>query len=227
MRTFSKIFSFVVLIFAVSPFLAFTVCIDAGHPSEVNSGTTLSNGLKEVTICWQVALLLKQKLLNAKIKVVMTKSSEMQYVTNKRRAEIANSAEADLMVRIHADAGNGSGFTTYYPRKQGTKFGTTGPTLSVIKQSENVAKIFHPAFAKNLKGELKDLGMHGDEKTFHGSKQGALTGSIFSKVPVLLVEICFLTNKKDADWIRQPKNREKMATALASGILAVRSSVQK
>jgi N-acetylmuramoyl-L-alanine amidase len=64
----------------------------------------------------------------------------------------------------------------------------------------------------------------GDIESNIGSKQGALTGSIFSNVPVLLVETCSLTNKHDADWIRQPKNQLKMALALAKGCAAARDA---
>lgn len=227
MRTFSKSFYAICLCLILSPLNAFKVCIDPGHPSEVNSGTTVSNGLKEVTVCWQVALILKKLLADSGVQVVMTKSSELQYVTNRQRAEIANAAKVDMAIRLHADAGSGTGFTSYYPRKQGTKFGVTGPSKSVLAASERVAKLFHPAFVKALAGEIRNNGLKGDESTFVGGKQGALTGSIFSKVPVVLVEMCFLTTKKDADWIRQEKNKTKMAQALCAGILAVKSQASK
>ena len=224
MRIFSKLIVVSIVVFMAQVALAFSVCIDPGHPSEVNSGETVSNGLQEVKICWQVSLLLKKKLVEAGVKVVMTKTSELQLVTNRRRAEIANENKVDMAIRLHADAGSGTGFTAYYPRKQGIKFGVTGPSKSVLEACDRVAKIFHPAFAKGLTGELRNNGLKGDESTFHGRIQGALTGSIFSKVPVLLIEMCFLTNKKDADWIRQEKNKEKMASALAAGILTVRNA---
>ena len=105
----------------------FRVCIDPGHPSENNDGGELTNGLREVTVNWEVALLLRRELESDGFTVVMTKESESEFVTNKDRAEIANRAQADLLLRLHADAGKATGFTVYYPRKQGTVRGVTGP----------------------------------------------------------------------------------------------------
>ncbi len=200
----------------------FHVCLDPGHPSEVSAGTEVSNGLKEVEVVWDVCQIVKSELVKAGVKVTMTKSKLMQRVTNKERAAIANKAKADIMVRIHADAGGGSGFTIYYPAKQGNYKGTIGPSQEVIAASTQMAKPFHEGISEALKGELNDNGRHGDEKTKVGSQYGALIGSIHSEVPTVLLEMCFLTNKKDADWIRKPANKAKMAKAIVKGILAVR-----
>jgi N-acetylmuramoyl-L-alanine amidase len=202
----------------------FRVCIDPGHPSENNDGGELTNGLREVTVNWEVAVLLRRELESDGFTVVMTKEGESEFVTNKDRAEMANRAQADLLLRLHADAGKASGFTVYYPRKQGTARGVTGPAVDVLRSSKSAAQAFHAALAQGLRGKLKDNGLRGDEQTFIGGKQGALTGSIFSKVPTILVEMVFLTTPQDAEWIKQPSNKKLMAEAIAEGIRAVRSS---
>ncbi len=201
----------------------FVVCLDPGHPSENNSGKGFSNGLQEVKVCWQVAVLLKKKLERNGIEVVMTKRTELQYVTNERRAKIANNAHVDLFLRLHADAGSGSGFAVYYPRKKGTVRGFSGPSAAVMTKSKLAAEIFFGAFSEMLSGKLRNNGLKGDENTSIGRKQGALTGSIFSAVPTILVEMLFLTNKRDADWIRKQENRSIYAEALEAGVLAVRA----
>lgn len=202
----------------------FRVCIDPGHPSENNDGGELTNGLREVTVNWEVALLLRRELESDGFTVVMTKKSEGEFVTNKDRAEIANRAQAGLLLRLHADAGKASGFTVYYPRRQGTSHGVTGPAEDVLRKSKSAAHAFHPAFAQTLRGQLKDNGLRGDEETFIGGKQGALSGSIFSKVPTILVEMVFLTTPQDAEWIKQPSNKKRMAEAIAEGVRSVRSN---
>jgi len=202
----------------------FRVCLDPGHPSENNDGGELTNGLREVTVNWEVAVLLRHELENDGFTVVMTKESESQFVTNKDRAEIANRTQADLFLRLHADAGRATGFTVYYPRKQGTAHGVTGPGADVLRTSKSAAQAFHTAFVQALRGQLKDNGLRGDEATFIGEKQGALTGSIFSKVPTILVEMIFLTTSQDAEWIKQPSNKKLMAEAIAAGVRSVRSS---
>src|SRR3982751_3843485 len=103
------------------------ICIDPGHPSEVNDGKTIQNGTSEVHIAWVTALKL-QKLLEAKgYQVVLTKAEENQLVRNKERALVANRAHAALMIRLHCDAFAGRGFAIYYPDRQGTKEGKIGP----------------------------------------------------------------------------------------------------
>jgi N-acetylmuramoyl-L-alanine amidase len=200
---------------------AFHVCIDPGHPSEKNDGNELLNGVREVDVNWEVAQRLKKLLEDKGFVVTMTKSSVREYVTNKNRALIANKVRADLMLRLHADSAGPSGFTLYYPRRQGAAQGRKGPAATVIQASEKAAKIFHPAFAAALRSELKDNGIRGDEQTEIGSKQGALTGSIFSEVPTLLVEMANLAKHEDARWIGQSEKQQLMAQALLSGIVAV------
>jgi N-acetylmuramoyl-L-alanine amidase len=229
MRSFR--FLFCLLIFTVafnplrpspaSPVRDFCVCLDPGHPSENNDGAKLTNGLSETSLNWEVALLLRQQLEKDGFKVVMTKKAEKEFVTNRHRAEIANAAGANLFLRLHADEGNSSGFTVYYPNQRGNWHGIEGPSAEVLASSKRAASLFHRAFAASLSGQLKDNGLHGEEGTFIGGKQGALTGSIFSEVPTLLVEMIFLTSARDAEWMKQDANKQAMARALAAGVHAI------
>lgn len=206
---------------AASPPGNFCVCLDPGHPSENNDGFKLTNGLSETSLNWEVALLLKQRLESDGIKVVMTKKTEKEFVTNRHRAEIANSASASLFLRLHADEGDSTGFTVYYPSRRGNWHGVEGPSAEVLASSKRVAALFHRAFAASLSGQLKDNGLRGEEGTFIGGKQGALTGSIFSEVPTLLVEMIFLTSRRDAEWIKQDSNKRAMVQAIAAGVHAI------
>jgi N-acetylmuramoyl-L-alanine amidase len=194
------------------------ICIDPGHPSETSAGNVVQNGLKEVHIVWLVGLKLRTLLEAQGFKVVMTKSAEEQVVTNKQRAMIANQAKAALMIRLHCDASTDSGYAVYSPDRQGTVQGVTGPAQEVIQQSRVAAESVHKGMASVLAGILKDGGVRGDSKTFVGSKQGALTGSIFSQVPAVLVEMVVLSNKEDAEFIKTEAGQMKMAQAIAEGI---------
>ena len=195
------------------------VCIDPGHPSEVSSGAELQNGTTEVHIAWMVSLKLQKALQAQGCKVVLTKSKEDELVKNKERAQIANAAGAALMIRLHCDATADSGYALYYPDRQGTKEGVTGPTPEVMQRSQQAAEAIHAAMATLLTGVLKDGGVRGDSKTLIGSKQGALTGSIFSQVPVVTVEMVVLSNKSDAAFIKSKSGQQQMAQALAAGVM--------
>ena len=200
------------------PTSAQVVCIDPGHASETSAGSVLQNGTTEVHIAWVVALKLKALLEADGARVVMTKQKEEEVVTNKDRALVANRAKAALMIRLHCDASDDSGYAVYSPDRQGTVQNVTGPSQEVIARSRLAAEAVHQGMASVLDGVLKDGGVRGDSKTFVGSKQGALTGSIFSQVPAVLVEMVVLSNKADAEFIKAEDGQRKMAQALAAGI---------
>ena len=72
--------------------------------------------------------------------------------------------------------------------------------------------------ADRLARYLHDGGVLGDSKTFVGSKQGALTGSVFSQVPVVTVEMVVLSHKADAQFIESESGSSQIAEAIAAGI---------
>lgn len=195
------------------------ICLDPGHPSETSAGTT-GKRISEIRANWLVALKLASLLEAQGAKVVLTKQSANANVTNRRRAEIANAAHANLLLRLHCDAASTRGLAVYYPDRQGTKFGVTGPARDIIARSQAAAKRFYPPVVAALKGQVPGRGIHGDSGTYIGSKQGALTGSIFSKVPVLTVEMVVLTMAADDAFIASAKGQDTMARALLAGIAA-------
>lgn len=194
------------------------VCIDPGHPSEVSSGAEVQNGTSEVHVAWEVALKLREMLEERGFRVLLTKESESELVENRRRALIANRARAALMIRLHCDASTDAGFAVYYPDRQGTAQGTTGPAHGIIELSRRAAEAVHAGMREGLGGLLKDGGLRGDSKTLIGSKQGALTGSIFSEVPVVTVEMVVLSNTADAEFIKAAEGQRLMARSIADGV---------
>lgn len=194
------------------------VCIDPGHPSETSAGNANVSGITENEINWRVALQLKKQLIKNGIRVILTKVRLTQKVTNKKRAEICNHAGAALMLRLHADYGNGTGFTVYYPDRKGKIYGVTGPSQTVIEQSRQAAAKIYAGMRGTLKSYLKGNGIKGDSRTKIGSRQGALTGSIFSHVPVVLVEMVYLNNRRDARFLKSRAGQAIFCNALTAGI---------
>lgn len=196
------------------------ICIDPGHPSEVASGRGVQNGTNETRVAWEVALRLKEELESGGYEVVLTKSAEDELVKNKDRAFVANRAGAALMIRLHCDASIERGFAVYYPDRQGrAKDGATGPSAPVIEESRRAAEAVRAGMAEGLAGSLKDNGVRTDYQTKVGREQGgALTGSIFSEVPVVTVEMVVLSDRDDAEFIKAEAGQRKMASAIADGI---------
>jgi N-acetylmuramoyl-L-alanine amidase len=196
------------------------VCIDPGHPSEVASGRNVQNGTSEAHVDWVVATKLREELEARGYDVVLTKSSEEELVRNKDRALIANRARAALMIRLHCDASTERGFAVYYPDRQGkAKDGTTGPGPDVIDGSRRAADAIHAGLAEGLRGALQDNGVRTDYQTKVGRDQGgALTGSIFSEVPVVTIEMVVLSDPADAEFIKTEEGQRRMAQAIADGV---------
>lgn len=196
------------------------VCIDPGHPSEVASGRNLQNGTSEAHVNWAVASKLREILDERGYEVVLTKSSEEELVRNKDRALAANRARAALMIRLHCDASAARGFAVYYPDRPGrAKDGTTGPARDVIEESRRAAEAVHAGLAEGLRGALEDNGVRTDYQTKVGREQGgALTGSIFSEVPVVTIEMVTLSDPADADFIKTEEGQRRMAQAIADGV---------
>jgi N-acetylmuramoyl-L-alanine amidase len=210
----------------------FIVCIDPGHPSETAAGA-VANGLSENRLNWQVALRLASKLQAMKIPYVLTKSRENEKVTNRRRAEIANGANyyrqpTAMFIRLHCDVGGGSGFAWYYPDRAATKQGVTGPPRNVQIYSRALAHTMNEAMKPVLRGSLQSNAIKTDAATGVGGKQGGvLTGSIFAKVPTALVEMCFINNRRDARFIASAQGQDKMASALAAGVVSWKRAYER
>ncbi len=191
-----------------------TLCIDPGHPSEVGLGTR-GRHISEVKLAWQVAKRLEAEMKSRGWRVVVTKHSEGERVTNRKRAEIANACHADLMLRLHCDAASGTGFTVFYPDRQGRINGTQGPSKELLREVRPIAERFHESLSHELRGFLRDNGLKSDIRTQVGAHHGALIGSIFSKVPVVLVEMCVLTNRTDESKLSSKIGQIRLASALA------------
>jgi N-acetylmuramoyl-L-alanine amidase len=196
------------------------VCIDPGHPSEVASGKNIQNGTSETETNWVVATKLREALEARGYEVVMTKDSEDELVRNKERALVANRARASLMIRLHCDASTERGFAVYYPDRQGrAKDGTIGPGAVVIEESRRAAEAVHAGLVEGLGDALNDNGVRTDFQTKVGRDQGgALTGSIFSEVPVVTIEMVVLSDGADAEFIKTEDGRRRMAEAIAKGV---------
>jgi len=205
------------------PLAGYVVCIDPGHPSEVNDGFAKQNGTTETDMNWQVALRLK-RILEGEMgaTVVMTRSILKEKVTNRRRAEIANEHRADASIRLHCDSEASKtrrGIAVYYPDRAGKAAdGKTGPAAQVIAESARLAAGIDTGIRNILQGKLRHGGVKTDYATAIGRKQGALTGSIYSEVPVALVEMVFLSNPDDAAFIKSAAGQELLAAAFADGI---------
>ncbi|MBS1704623.1 MAG: N-acetylmuramoyl-L-alanine amidase [Armatimonadetes bacterium] len=198
------------------------ICLDPGHPSEIGPGTK-GKHITEMQAVWNVAMLLKPMLEEAGYEVVLTKTRVGQKVTNRERAYKANRAQAAILLRLHCDFAPGeSGLATFYASKAGRDGTTSGPSKKILEQVKPMATAFHKAVMGSLGDALENRGVRPETMTAVGAKKGgALIGSIYAKMPSILVEMAVLDNAHDDKFIASEEGQKKVARALCAGVKAI------
>lgn len=173
--------------------------------AKVSSGTVGVRTKKpEYVLNLEVSLLLKAELVQRGIIVTMTRETHDVDISNKQRADMANEAGAVLVVRIHADgdaAASTRGFSVLYPSAAQT----------AVKPIAAESKL---AAGYLLEGLQKATGSKGRGL----SARDDLSGFNWSKVPVALVEIGFMTNPEEDELMSEAAYQQKLASGIADGI---------
>jgi len=162
--------------------------------------------ISEADLNLAVAVRLRALLERAGVKVVMTRTTTSHTsMGNIARARIANRARAALFLRIHADG-------SADPRSAGTH--TLYPALhadwtdDVYASSERAAGIVQRELVLAL--GFPDRGLQ---------ERADFTGFNWSDVPVILVEMGFMTNPTEDRLLATAAYRQRAAVALCRGTL--------
>ena len=211
------------------------IVIDPGHGGH-DSGTLGAGGIQEKDVVLDVALRLG-KLLHERLgaEIIYTRSDDT-FIPLETRTAIANKAQADLFLSIHANSSSdptARGVESYYlnftssPDALETAARENAVSTESIHQlSDLVKKITlkdkideSREFASDVQqglygGLVKDnVGLKN-----RGVKKAPFVVLIGANMPSVLAEISFVTNPKDADQLRQPEYRERVAESLYKGV---------
>ena len=201
-----------------------TICIDPGHQRygnhalepigpgsstrkpKVTSGTVGKYTHKaESEVNLETAKKLKSILISRGYKVVMVRESQDVNISDIQRAEIANKSNADLAIRIHCDGSGNSALHGYFilTPSSSNKFLPS----SIVNSSLRLTKCLLPAIQKTTGATNRGASYRDD-----------LTGTNWSKVPTVLVEMGEMSNKQEDYALSTPAYQEKMALGMANGI---------
>ncbi|MBI9015708.1 MAG: N-acetylmuramoyl-L-alanine amidase [Phycisphaerae bacterium] len=169
------------------------VVVDPGHGGK-DPGTRSATGVQEKKVVLNIALHLRDILSSRGARVIMTRSNDA-YISLDRRADIAEEANADLLVSIHAD---------YVSNKS-----ISGATVLVGKTASSQSK----AAAVAVDRALNDAGI----ATRATRAQGLRVCQGHSR-PAILVETGFMSNTTEALRLVNPWYQKKVATAIADGL---------
>lgn len=158
----------------------------------------------EYLINMNVSLQLRDLLQNKGYTIVMTKTDNSVSLGNIQRAEIGNSENAALVLRIHADSSenatvSGASMLVPLPVNEGTKL--------IIDESNRCGRIILNSLTSEVGMKNRGLDPHSD-----------MTGFNWSKVPVILIEMGFLSNPDEDRKLSDATYQAKLAKALADGI---------
>ena len=223
-----------------------TVVIDPGHGGK-DPGAIGRYGGKEKNIVLDVSKRLKNKLKKKGLNVYLTRERDT-FIPLKKRPRIAKSKNADLFISIHANASRRSrakGFEVYYLSE------ATDDNARALAASENASLKFENGNGENNNTSSNDptvwdLKLTEQRRQSKGlayyicniasdnlnMKKRGVKGARFAVLrgaesPAILVEIGFLSNRREESQLKTSSFRDKIASAIAESIVAYKREYEK
>ncbi len=211
------------------------IVIDAGHGGH-DSGTLGADGIEEKDVVLDVSLRLG-KLLHDRLgaEIVYTRADDT-FIPLETRTAIANKAQADLFISVHANSSGdpgARGVEVYYlnftsdPEAMGVASRENAVSSQGVNQLSDLVK---KIALKDKIDESRELAFDVDQSLYNGLKRGngglkdrgvkkaPFVVLIGANMPSILAEISFVTNPEDATELRRPEYRERVAESLYNGI---------
>ncbi len=211
------------------------IVIDPGHGGR-DPGAKSRRGLREKDIVLKVSKLLAQKLRKRLgCEVILTRSRDV-FIPLEQRTAIANMKRADLFISIHVNSSpnrRAGGIETYYLNFASDKeamrvaaMENAASTRSIselqdllknillyskVEESSRLAKYIQSDMVHILRRRYRRI-------KNRGVKTAPFVVLIGTRMPAVLVEIGFISNKYEEKLLRDPRYLETVAEGLARGI---------
>lgn len=184
------------------------VLVDAGHGG--HDGGAVANGGIEKHLTLVIAKRLRDDLIAAGLRVVMTRENDA-FLPLEERAALTKKHGAEAFVSVHINTdGSGSsatGIETYFSGKPSlAAMRKTGKTGENGTTSEKLAATVQRCVCEETRAENR------------GTKDRDYVVIEEATCPAVLVECGFLTNSEEATRLKDVKHQEKIARGIASGV---------
>lgn len=241
--------------FPVAPaFGISTVVIDAGHGGE-DPGSVGPTGLKEKDVALDIARrlheLFRRDPRTQDINVIMTRDSD-EFIPLSQRWKQANEEKGDLFISIHTNSFQDpsvNGFMTFFlaEAKNDEARQIAAYENSVLRYEENSRALqidVDEPMLRGILGELISTKYLEESQVLAGLIQDELRGRIRHQVrdrridqagflvlngasmPGVLVEIAFISNRAEENFLRQNSFKNKVAEALHAAVISYRERVE-
>lgn len=173
--------------------------------AKASTGTTgRYTGVPEYELNLNISKQLRTELEARGYDVVLTREDNDTAISNKERALLAYDAGADIYVRIHANGSEDSSVCG-------------AMTMVPSKNNPYVAELHEESY--KLGGTIIDAycaatGMENDGVHLYDN----MTGINWSKLPVVILEMGYMTNEADDTNMQDKAYQKKMVTGIADGI---------
>ena len=214
------------------------VVLDAGHGGH-DSGAVGPSGVMEKDVVLDVTRRVARMVEGGLgVKVVLTRDSDV-FVPLRERTNFANKQGADLFVSIHANAhpqAVSEGVETYFLSSEASD----NAARQVAATENNVVQLESPASRRQgdvLKSILWDLAQSEFQEesssmaetvqdsmskslnlVSRGVKQAGFYVLGGAAMPAILIEVGFVTNRKEEKKLATPEYREALARAIYAGL---------
>lgn len=199
------------------------IVLDPGHTAKISNETEplgpgateqkakdaigthgTSSGLMEYELTLTVAEQLEKELEVRGYTVRMTRTDSDQMLSCRERAEIANEANADVFLRIHAD---------------GSEDSTANGAMTICITPENPYIPEEYEKSRLLSEDVLDafVSATGCRKR-KVWETDSMSGNNWSKVPTTLLEMGFMTNPQEDQLMASADYQQKMIQGMADGI---------
>jgi N-acetylmuramoyl-L-alanine amidase len=225
----------------------FVVVLDAGHGGKDPGRPTKFDSEKSIAL--KIVLKVGEKLeKNKDIKVIYTRKTDV-FVELRKRAKIANKADADLFVSIHCNAHHTQAYGT---ETYVLSLSNTGRNIEIAKAENEVIFLeddhekhyegFNPNSPESLIGLtlmqedyvdqsitlarfVEDNFQNKLNRKSRGVKQISLWVMHNTYMPSVLIETGFLTNKIEGAYLSSNKGQTEMANSIKDAILKYKESL--
>lgn len=161
-------------------------------------------GVPESELNLNISKQLRTELEKRGYEVVLTREDQDTAISNKERALLAAESGADIYVRIHANGSEDSsanGAMTMVPSKENPYVSTLADSSYLLGQCI-------------IDAYCNATGIHNNGVQLYDN----MSGINWSKIPVTILEMGFMTNQSDDENMEKPEFKVKMVQGIADGI---------